>query len=83
MDVVVTPASGARNTWSLTDRLGRTVGNIAQSDEGKFVIAFAVPVPSGPVPAIDTVQPTLDAAMDAIALRLKGACQLSSTEGQS
>ncbi len=78
MDVVVTPVSGSQKAWSLADRLGRTVGSIAQSDEGQFVITFADPTADGPLSAIDAVQPSLDTAMDAIALRLKGACQLSS-----
>ncbi len=36
MDVVVTPISGSQKAWSLTDRLGRKVGSITQSDEAKF-----------------------------------------------
>ncbi len=77
MDVVVTPALGSQKAWSLTDRLGRKVGSITQPDEGKFVIAFTDPSADGPHTKIDSVQSSLDAAMDAIALRLKGVCQLS------
>lgn len=77
MDVVVTPVSGAQKAWSLTDRLGRKVGSITQSDEAKFVIAFTDSSADGPHTKIDSVQPSLGAAMDAIAVRLKGMCQLS------
>ncbi len=82
MDVVVTFVSGPQRTWNLNDRLGRTVGSIAQSDEGQFVITFADPTADGPLSAIDAVQPSLNTAMDAIARRLKGACPLSGDEGQ-
>ena len=61
----------------MTDRLGRPVGHITQSGKDQFVIATVDPGEIGPLSKIDAFQPTLDAAMDAIALRLKGVCQLS------
>ena len=82
MDVVVKPVSGSEKVWSLTDRLGRPIGHITGSGENQFVIAAVDPGEINPLSKIDAFQPTLDAAMDAIALRLKGVCQLSSTEGR-
>lgn len=81
MDVIVTPVSGGQKVWNLTDRLGRHIGHITQSGEDQFVIATVDPGEDSPLSKINAFQPTLDAAMDAIALRLKGVCQLSSNDG--
>ncbi len=78
MDVIVMPVSGSEKVWNLTDRLGRHIGHITQSGKDQFVIATVDPGEIGPLSKIDAFQPTLDAAMDAIALRLKGVCQWSS-----
>ncbi len=74
MDVLVTPASSPGEVWNLTDRLGRKVRRITHSAENGFVITFTDQSADWPQSKIDTVQPTLDSAMDPIALRLKGVC---------
>ena len=80
MDVIVTPAPGPPKVWSLTDRLGRKVGEITRSAEGEFVIAAANTRFDAPLANAQTVQPSLDAAMDEVAKCLKGVCQVSSAE---
>ena len=80
MDVVVSRAPGSQTTWNLTDRLGRRVGQITRSSEGRFIIAASNNRADGPLGQITAVQPSLDAAMDAVAKHLKGACQFSSEQ---
>ena len=80
MDVIVTPASGPREVWTLTDRLGRKVGEVTCSAEGEFVITAADTRSNAPLAKISAVQPSLDAALDAVASCLKGICQFSSAE---
>ena len=77
MDVVVSPAPDATNVWNLTDRLGRNCGQIVRTEKSEFVITPANPRMDGPLFNADAVQPSLDAAMNEIAKRLKGACQFS------
>ena len=78
MDVVVSPAPDAANVWKLTDRLGRKCGQIVRTDKSEFVITPASSRVDGPLFNADVVQPSLDAAMNEIAKRLRGACQFSS-----
>ncbi len=80
MDVIVTPAPGPGTVWTLTDRLGRRVGEVTCSAEGEFVIAAADTRFDAPLSNAQTVQPSLDAAMDEVAKCLKGVCQVSSPE---
>ena len=78
MDVVVTPIPGSPTVWTLTDRLGRKVGQITGSADDRFVITPASSGADAPLSKMDAIQPSLDAAMDEIAKCLKGVCQLSS-----
>ena len=78
MDVVVSRAPGSHTIWNLTDRLGRRVGQITRSAEGRFIIAAADYRGDGPLGQIAAVQPSLDAAMNEVAKHLKGACQFAS-----
>jgi hypothetical protein len=80
MDVIVTPAPGPQKGWTLTDRLGRKVGRITRSAAGAFVIVAADTRFDAPLASAQTVQPSLDAAMDEVAKCLKGTCQFSSPE---
>jgi hypothetical protein len=75
MDVVVSPAPDATNVWNLTDRLGRNCGQIVRTEKSEFVITPANPRTDGPLFSADAVQPSLNAAIDEIAKRSKGACQ--------
>ena len=77
MDVIVSPAPGSTEVWNLTDRLGRTCGQIVRTAGDEFVITPANPRLDGPLFNADVVQPSLDAAKDEIAKRLKGACQFT------
>ena len=81
MDVLVSPALGPEKVWYLTDRLGRTVGQITQISENKFVISASETGPDAPLSNMEALQPSLEAAMDEVAKRLKGVCQLSSEQG--
>ena len=81
MDVLVSLAPGQLKVWSLTDRLGRAVGQISYLAENRFVITAAEIGPDAPLTKAEPVQPSLEAAMDEVAKRLKGVCQLSSQEG--
>lgn len=78
MDVLVSPAPGEAKVWNLTDRLGRTVGQISCIAEDRFVIIAAEIGRDAPLSKMESVQPSLEAAMDEVAKRLKGACRLSS-----
>ena len=76
MDVVVTPAESKPGTWTLSDRLGRPLGEIYQASNGQAIIH---PDPASSLSGIRTTQfATLDDAMSAIEKHLKGTCQLSS-----
>ena len=81
MDIIVTPASDSQTVWSLTDRLGRMVGQITRSFEGQFSVVSAG-TSTDPLSAMNTTHKSLSAAMDAIALHLKGVCQLASGHDQ-
>ena len=78
MDVIVSPAPGSTKVWNLTDRLGQNVGQIIRTAGDEFVVTPANPRLDGPLFNADVVQPSLDAAMNEIAKRLRGACQFSS-----
>ena len=82
MDVVVSLAPGPGRVWNLTDRLGKKVGQIVRTAEKHFIITAADDRLDAWLSKIDAVQPSLDAAMDEIAKRLKGVCQFSSAEDQ-
>jgi len=81
MDVLVSPSPREPKVWNLTDRLGRTVGQICNTTENRFVIIATEIGPDAPLSKVEAVQPSLEAAMDEIAKRLKGVCQLSSRRG--
>jgi hypothetical protein len=81
MDVLVSPVPGSGKVWNLTDRLGRTVGQITHISENKFVISASGTGPDAPLSQMEALQPSLEAAMDEVAKRLKGVCQLSSEQG--
>jgi len=82
MDVLVSPAPGEEKVWNLTDRLGRAVGQISYVAESKFIITAAEIGPDAPLSKMEALQPSLEAAMDEVAKRLRGVCQLSSQEGR-
>jgi hypothetical protein len=82
MDVIVTPVPGPEKIWTLTDRLGRAVGEITRSTEDQFIITAAHTGPDAPLAKMSAVHPSLDAAMNALAKCLKGVCQLSSMEDE-
>jgi hypothetical protein len=77
MDVLVSPVPGSAKVWNLKDRLGRTVGQITQLSENKFVISASEIGPDAPLSNMEALQPSLEAAMDEVAKRLKGVCQLT------
>ena len=82
MDVLVSPAPGEEKVWNVTDRLGRAVGQISYVAESKFIITAAEIGPDAPLSKMEALQPSLEAAMDEVAKRLRGVCQLSSQEGR-
>ncbi len=72
MDTVVTSAGAG--SWSLEDRLARTLGTITLSNEGQFLIR---PV-HGKLSEIKTGPfASLELAMAEIENQTKGACQLT------
>jgi hypothetical protein len=78
VDVVVTPAESKPGTWTLSDRLGRPLGEIYQASNGQVVIH---PNPTSALSRVRTTQyASLDEAMSAIAHHMKGECQLSSSD---
>jgi hypothetical protein len=81
MDVLVSPVPGSAKVWNLTDRLGRTVGQITQISENKFVISASETGPDAPLSNMEALQPSFEAAMDEVAKRLKGVCQLTGEQG--
>lgn len=76
MDVLVSPAPGEETAWTLTDRLGRKLGQISHVGENRFVIIAAEIGPNAPLSKMDAIQPSLHAAMDEVEKCLKGTCQL-------
>ena len=78
MDVLVSPAPGEARVWNLTDRLGRTVGQISCLSKDRFVIIAAEIGHDSPLSKMEAAQPSLEAAMDEVAKRLKGAYHLLS-----
>ncbi len=78
MDVLVSPAPGESKVWNLTDRLGRAVGQISRVAENRFVIIAAEIGPDAPLSKMEALQPSLEAALDEVAKRLKGVCQFCS-----
>jgi hypothetical protein len=74
VDVVVTPARAAQDTWLLSDRLSRHLGKIYQAPGGFFISPASDSALEG-VPLASHA--SLDAAMSAIENHTKGACQLS------
>jgi hypothetical protein len=75
VDVVVTPAEFKLDTWTLSDRLGRPLGEIYQATNGQVLIH---PDPKSALSGIaNSPYVSLDDAMSAIALHMKGECQLS------
>ena len=81
MDVIVTPSPGSKKVWIMTDRLGRTLGQIARTRDGEFVITAEDTSPEGPLSKMKAVPASLEAAMDEVTRALRGVCQLSSKEG--
>jgi hypothetical protein len=78
VDVVVTPAEVKPGTWTLSDRLGRPLGEIYQASNGQVIIH---PNPTSALSRVRTTQyASLDEAMSAIAHHMKGECQLSSSD---
>jgi hypothetical protein len=77
MDVVVTPTGSEGTSWSLKDRLGRSLGAIQQDDEELFQIA---PTLGGGLTSVSRTHPTLDKAMTAIAKHMHGECTLDSQD---
>ena len=78
MDVVLTPTGTAGNAWSLSDRLGRTLGEITKSEQSDvFVI---MPRPEGTLQTVKSTHASLDEAMSAIAKVMNGACTLDSQD---
>jgi hypothetical protein len=81
MDVLVSPAPASAKVWILKDRLGRILGQISYVAENRFVISASETGPDAPLSKMEAIQPSLEAAMDEVAKRLKGVCQLSSEPG--
>jgi hypothetical protein len=81
MDVLVSPAPASAKVWILKDRLGRTLGQISYVAENRFVISASDTEPDAPLSKVEAVQPSLEAAMDEVAKRLRGVCQLTGEQG--
>jgi hypothetical protein len=76
MDVVVKPTGSAGTYWTLEDRLGRSLGAIFHyRPSGSFVIAA-----KGALFGIPPLHATLDDAMNAIAQKTHGTCELDSRD---
>ena len=76
MDAVVTPAELKPGAWTLSDRLGRSLGTITEDSPSLFVIH--ADHSSGLFKMATASFLSLDAAMSAIARHMKGECQLAS-----
>lgn len=79
MDVVVTRAKFKPGTWTLSDRLRRPLGTIAETSPLLFIID--ADRNSGLFNMTTANFPSLDSAMSAIATHMKGECKLSSNDG--
>ncbi len=78
MDVVVTPTGIEGRSWSLKDRLGRSLGVIELSG---LATGFEIkPELSGGLRAVPTFHATLNDAMTAIAKHMQGECTLDSQD---
>jgi hypothetical protein len=78
MDVVVTPTGSEGTSWSLKDRLGRSIGDIEKSG---LATGFEIkPGPSSSLRAVPTFHATLNDAMTAIASHMQGECTLDSQD---
>jgi hypothetical protein len=81
MDVLVSPAPASAKVWILKDRLGRILGQISYVAENRFVISASDTGPDAPLCQMEALQPSLEAAMDEVAKRLRGVCQLTGEQG--
>ena len=81
MDVLVSPVPGSAKVWILKDRLGRILGQISYVAENRVVISASDTEPDVPLSKVEAVQPSLEAAMDEVAKRLRGVCQLTGEQG--
>ncbi len=79
VDVVVTPGELEPGTWMLTDRLGRSLGTVAEASPSLFVLNADRHSELSRMRTTDF--PSLNEAMSAIAKHMKGECQLSSGNG--
>jgi hypothetical protein len=78
MDVVLKQTGSEGTSWSLKDRLGRTLGTVQQSKQAAgFEIA---PVASSTLTSVPKLHATLDEAMTAIAKHMHGECTLDSQD---
>lgn len=78
MDVVVTPSGPEGTSWTLKDRLGRSLGNIEKSG---LATGYEIkPGPSSSLRAVPVFYATLDDAMTAIARHMQGECTLDSQD---
>jgi hypothetical protein len=78
MDVVLTPIESATDTWSLKDRLGRSLGTVSKiADADGFKIQAQL---GSSLDGVVTTHPTLDAVMTAVGKRMDGACTLDSQD---
>ncbi|TXM70702.1 hypothetical protein [Methylobacterium sp. WL120] len=76
MDVVLTPTGQTGKSWTLKDRLGRSLGSIGETETGDdFRI---LPEAWGVLKNVKRGHASLDAAMSAIAGATNGACTLDS-----
>jgi hypothetical protein len=79
VDIVVTP-SCEETAYRLTDRLGRSAGEIEKHPRSGFTIR---PKSGGALDEMTALTvPTLDEAMSAIEKHTKGACQLADPKKQ-
>ncbi|GJE62721.1 hypothetical protein [Methylobacterium trifolii] len=76
MDVVLKQVGPDPINWSLTDRLGRTLGAIEKSAKPATFKILAQPGTA--LDGIKVEHLSLDAVMTAIATRMAGACSLDS-----
>lgn len=78
MDVVLTPTGTAGDAWTLKDRLGRSLGKITKPENSE---AFQITTePDGTLRTVQSLHPSLQDAMSAIAKVANGACSLDSLD---
>ena len=82
MNVIVTPAFRSRQEWTLSDRLGRKLGQITQFSESQFLVSAQDTSVSGPLAQMDAAYTSLTAALNAIALHMRGACRFVKAEDE-